>query len=443
MKAISKKTLLCSLVIGVLGAASILAEGQGEPEQKVLEVWTWQHEPMINILNEQVIPSFEAKYPNVKVLYEQPGRTNEVHEKFLISSQGDAAPDVVALQHAYLANHVHLRNVDPVDPEVFGVSSMAEYGDLWAGGHGILGLGDTYYGVILNVSSYTMIINAEHFREAGLDPDTQYPLTWVDGDRSVASLGQKLTRRDGDRITREGYGLATHPQGSILVYYNMLGNLGQDLLTADGKSTNIASPESQRVLQTFRDLTFKYQVSAPGGLRNAAIKREEFQNGTASMMNTIWSWYRPVIEQYPDVYKGGDGVKFIPNPQYADGVPYSTKFGSLWTVSSLSENKTEAWRFQQEVMDHAASFNATGLLVPVQGYETSAAARAVQDFDMFSGILANPGGEQIRTPEATAIWQKALAKIVFEDADIAATLQVANEEFEEYLAELPYSFATQ
>ena len=53
---------------------------------------------MINILNDEVIPSFEAKYPNVKVLYEQPGRTNEVHEKFLISSQGDAAPDVVGLQ---------------------------------------------------------------------------------------------------------------------------------------------------------------------------------------------------------------------------------------------------------------------------------------------------------------------------------------------------------
>ena len=51
-----------------------------------------------------------------------------------------------------------------------------------------------------------------------------------------------------------GYGLATHPQGSILVYYNMLGNLGKDLLTADGKSTNIASPESQRVLQTFTRL---------------------------------------------------------------------------------------------------------------------------------------------------------------------------------------------
>ena len=223
----------------------------------------------------------------------------------------------------------------------------------------------------------------------------------------------------------------------------MLGNLGKDLLTADGKSTNITSPESQRVLQTFRDFTFKYQISAPGGLRNAAIKREEFQNGTASMMNTIWSWYRPVIEQFPDVYKGGDGIKFIPNPQYPDGVPYSTKFGSLWTVSSLSDNKTEAWRFQQEVMAYADSFNATGLLVPVQGYETSDAARAVQDFDMFSGILENPGGEQIRTPEATAIWQKALARIVFEDADIAATLEVANDEFEEYLAEVPYSFATQ
>ena len=439
----SRRVTLCILVLGVLGAASICAEGQGEAEEKVLEVWSWQHEPMINILNEKVIPSFEAKYPNVKVRYEQPGRTNEVHEKFLISSQGDAAPDVVGLQHAYLANHVYLGNVDPVAPEAFGVSSMQEYGDLWAGGHGILGLGDTYYGVIIEVSSYTMIINTEHFREAGLDPDTQYPLTWVEGDRSVASLGQKLTRRDGDRITREGYGLATHPQGSILVYYNMLGNLGRELLTADGKSTNIASAESQRVLQTFRDFTFEYQISAPGGLRNAAIKREEFQNGTASMMNTIWSWYRPVIEQHPEIYQDGDGVKFIPNPQYAGGEPYSTKFGSLWAVSSLSENKTEAWRFQREIMDHADDFLATGLFVPVQGYETSAGARAVQDFDMFAGLLERPGGEQIRTPEATAIWQKALAKIVFEDADIASTVGVANDEFEEYLAEVSYSLATQ
>ena len=60
---IGKKTLLCGLVLSVLGAACILAEGQGEPEQVELEVWTWQHEPMINILNDEVIPSFEAKYP--------------------------------------------------------------------------------------------------------------------------------------------------------------------------------------------------------------------------------------------------------------------------------------------------------------------------------------------------------------------------------------------
>ena len=150
------------------------------------------------------------------------------------------------------------------------------------------------------------------------------------------------------------------------------------------------------------------------------------------MMNTIWSWYRPVIEQFPDVYKGGDGIKFIPNPQYPDGVPYSTKFGSLWTVSSLSDHKTEAWRFQQELMAHADSFNATGLLVPVQGYENSDAARAVQDFDMFSAILKKPRrGNRSGLPKRTAVWQKALARIVFEDADIAATLEVANDEFEE------------
>jgi len=427
------------LALLLIGGASLWADGQGEDEAKVLEVWSWAHEPMNGILNEKVIPSFEAKYPNVKVVYEIPGNTSEVNEKFLISSQGDAAPDVVGLNYAGLAQHVHLGNVDPVDPEVFGVNSHAAYRDLWAGGHGILGVGDTPYGVLNNISTYSMIINTSHFRDAGLDPDTQYPLTWIEGDRSVANLGQKLTQREGDKITREGYGLATHAVGSILVYYNMLGDLGQELLTADGNSTNIASPESQRVLQTFRDFTFDYRISAPGGLQNAAIKREEFQNGTASMMNTIFGWYRPVIAEYPDVYQDGDGVKFIPNPQFHDGSEYATKFGSLWVTSSLSDEKTEAWRFQKELMEHANDFLATGLFVPVQGYETSAGAQAMEDFDMLSGLLARPGGEQIRTEETAAIWQNALARIVFEDADIPSTLQTANDEFEAYLAGLPYN----
>jgi multiple sugar transport system substrate-binding protein len=437
-----KRTVLVFvLVILVASAMVVWSEGQTESEEKVLVVWSWQHEPLEKIMNEKVIPSFESKNPNVKIDFETPGRTSEVNEKFVISSQGGAAPDVVGLQHAYLPNHVYLGNVDPVDLEVFGVNSMKEYGDLWAGGHAILGWEDNYYGVAIEASSYTMVINAEHFREAGLDPDHDYPLTWEKGDRSVASIGKKLTKREGDKIVREGYGLATHPSGSMLVYYNMLGNLGKELLKADGKSTNITSSESRRILQTLRDFTFDSKISLPGGLRNAAIKREEFQNGTASMMNTIWSWYDPVIAQYPDVYKNGDGVKFIKNPSYFDGNPYSTKYGALWVVSSQSENKKEAWTFQKELLSYAEDFLATGLFVPVKGYEKSAGAQQAKDFDLFADILALPGSEQIRTGEATAIWQNALVKVLFEDADIDEALETAEKEFREYLPEIPYSMA--
>ena len=430
------KSVVCTLVFLFATVLSVTA-GAEQEERITLEVQTWRHPPMEEIIENIVIPSFEEKYPHVTVQYDRPGTSAELNDRFIIASAGGAAPDVVGLPRAFLANQVYLGNVDPVDYEVFGVSSREEYADLWSGGHGIMGYDGEYYGIVLEASSYNMIINAEHFREAGLDPDTDYPLTWIEGERSVANIGQKLTRTEGGRIVREGYGLATEGGPSIIVYYGKLGNLGLELVNPDG-TTNIASPESVRVLETYRDFTHEYRITRPGGVGALASKREEFQAGTASMINNVWSWYRGVIEGYPDVYQDGDGIKFIPNPSYVDGEPYSSKYGSLYVVSSQSDHKKEAWAFERELMDHAELFTATGLVVPVRGFETSAAAQAIPDFDVFASVLAMPGTEQIRTPDVTAIWQNALLRVLFEDANILETLRAANEELEEYLSELPY-----
>jgi len=434
------KRVACVFVFCFAAVLTISATGTGEEEETFsLEVQTWRHPPMEEIISNDVIPSFEAKHPNVNVVYDRPGTSAELNDRFIIASQGEAAPDVVALPRSYLANHVYLGNVDPIDLQVFGVDTQEEYAKLWSGGHGIMMYEGMYYGTVLEASSYCMVINTEHFREIGLDPEKDYPLTWIEGERSVASIGKKLTKIEGDRIVQEGYGLATEATPSIIVYYGMLGNLGKELLTPDGKSTNLASPESVRVLQTYRDFVYKYRITRPGGVGVTASKRGEFQSGTASMINNIWSWYKGVMEGYPDVYRDGDGIKFIENPSYTDGVPYSSKYGSLYLVSSQSKHKKEAWEFQKELMDHADLFIATGLLVPVRGYETSAAAQAIPDFDVFARILEYPGTEQIRTPDVATSWGNALAKVVLEeDTDIVEVLRTANEEIEEYLAGLPY-----
>ena len=133
------KRVACVFVFCFVAVLTISATGTGEEEETFsLEVQTWRHPPMEEIISNDVIPSFEAKHPNVNVVYDRPGTSAELNDRFIIASQGEAAPDVVALPRSYLANHVYLGNVDPIDLQVFGVDTQEEYAKLWSGGHGIM-----------------------------------------------------------------------------------------------------------------------------------------------------------------------------------------------------------------------------------------------------------------------------------------------------------------
>ncbi len=437
-----KRILLACAALWLIVACAAWSAGQDEGTNKAftLTVWMWDHPPIQEIVTNIVIPAFEAEYPYVTVKYDIPDSSQDgEHKKMVIAGQANALPDVAALGAGYLAEHIYLKNVEPLDFDTFGVSSMEEFGNLYDGGQSVARWGDTFYGVPLSVATYSMILNKEHFRESGLDPENGYPLTWLEGDRSMAAVGKKLVRTEGDTIIREGYGLATHPVGSLINYYNVLGSQGVELITPDGKSTNFESPESVRVLETYRDLVFRHKVSAPGGSGRSALKREAFQNGTASIMSTIWSWYLGVIDDYPDVWKGGEGVKFFPFPLLKGASPYSDQFGSLWVTTTGSKHKKEAWAFQKVCMEHAEDFMATGLMQPIKGWENFQSAKDMMQFETFREIIAYPGSMQLMTSEVGAIWGKALTKVVFENDDIPGTLATANKELENYLKKLPYS----
>lgn len=438
-----KRFMLMCLALGMVFTFATWSAGQEEDgAQKPFEltVWMWDHPPIQEVVNTIVKPAFEAQYPYVTVKYDIPDASQDgEHKKMVIAGQANALPDVAALGAGYLAEHIYLKNVEPLDLDAFGVSSMDEFGELYDGGQSVARWGNDFYGVPLSVATYCMILNKEHFQESGLDPDNGYPLTWLEGDRSMAAIGKKLVRSEGDTIVREGYGLATHPVGSLINYYNILGSLGLDLITPDGKSTNFESPESVRVLETYRDLVFKHKVSAPGGSGRTALKREAFQNGTASIMSTIWSWYIGVIDDYPDVWKDGQGVKFFPFPLLKGASPFSDQFGSLWVTTTGSKHKKEAWAFQKACMEHAGDFMATGLMQPAKGWENFQSAKDMMQFETFREIIAYPGSMQLMTSEVGAIWGKALTKVVFENDNIPSTLATANEELEDYLEKLPYS----
>jgi ABC-type glycerol-3-phosphate transport system substrate-binding protein len=145
-----------------------------------------------------------------------------------------------------------------------------------------------------------------------------------------------------------------------------------------------------------------------------------------------------VLEMYPEIYQEGRGVKFVAMPRFADGQPYTTKYGSLFITLNQSKHKEEAWLFQDAILDYAGDFLATGLFIPVKGYAQSEGAKKMPGFETFREILSWPGSEQIRTNEAGAIFSEALTRVLFQQADIRSSLEAADKQMIEYLSTKPF-----
>jgi len=437
---VNAMVLLAIVAAGSVFASGAAEETDGSAEPTTLRVWS--HYDEHDVFDKMIKPSFEEQYPNVTVEFETiPGGQDALFEKILVASRANELPDLVGGVNAgALPQLVSLNLIDPVDPEAFGVTTMEEWGELWDGGTSVMKWGENFYGVAFSVSSYVMLINAEHFRQAGLDPDSDYPLTWIEGERSVARIGQQLIRREEGRVVREPYGINLHIPGHLTNFYNTYGSLGMELFNDDGETTTLDSPEAERIFQMLRDLVYEYEVSFPSGAGQSANKRDEFLNGNISMIESVWAWFIPNMrDNYPDLWKDGDGVRFFPMPRFADGEPWVNQAGSLWVTMSDSELKDEAWALQKIIMDHHAEYlGEEGLFVPVRGYHNTPQARDVLQFEMFREVLQYPGSTQPWNQDVGEITGEVLTRVLFEDADIRPLLEEANSRLEQYVEELPY-----
>jgi ABC-type glycerol-3-phosphate transport system substrate-binding protein len=187
-----------------------------------------------------------------------------------------------------------------------------------------------YYGpVVAGDTLMYMYINTDHFREAGLDPDKDYPKT-LDEFRAVA---KKLTKYDASgKVTRAGW----QPRfggGSFNVaakYMPIIHNLGGQVLSNDLKKAQgyMNSPESMRAFQFLRDLVFVDKVTnVELGLPDVA-----FQSGLCSMTFREPFYANQVMTNNPN-------LKFKVYPYPAGTKDLVTLGGGSWHLMINSKSK--------------------------------------------------------------------------------------------------------
>lgn len=436
MKRIKVLTMAGVMVVGLV-FSTIPAFTQ---EKITLTFWMHDHPPLRDLIQNKIIPKFEKEHPDVEVkLSVAAASLGAVHEKLLVSYLGGASPDTFIESNNYLPQDMFLKMLDVINPEVFGVDSYEELARQWSGGIEMAEWGGKYYGVPLSFACLVTVINTTHFREVGLDPDKQYPITWVEGDRSVAKIGQKLTQRENGKIIRKGYGISTFAPFSLTNFNTRIHQLGGRVIAEDGKTSLINSSAGVKVLSTLQDFVYKYKISLPTGTGRSAHRRPEFQSGEASMISTIYAWYRALLEtMYPDLYKGGKGIKFIPMPVFKDGAPYYTRFGSFYGVNSESKHKKESWQFLKSLCDHDAEHIELGNFMTRKGWAETQAAKNLPDIELWKRLDKMPGGFVLSTTNMQNIVNKAITSVLFEKMDAKKALDIAKEEIEDYLDRLPY-----
>jgi ABC-type glycerol-3-phosphate transport system substrate-binding protein len=333
-----KKTLIGLLVV-LIGLAPLFAGGGGQqggaqtaiPKDTKAELVFWHHQlQAVNNFKELAVIATEifAKlgYPNVSMRSEQIEYQNYL-AKYVSAFSSGTGPDLFMA----LSNDFALEGgANPVSLP-FPADVQKTWQDALGGIYKNDGMfNGKYYGpVVAGDTLMFMYINEDHFREAGLDPDKDYPKT-LEEFRNVA---KKLTKYDASgKVIRAGW----QPRfggGSFNVaakYMPIIHNFGGRVLSADLKKAQgyINGPETTKAFQFLHDLVFVDKVTnVELGLPDVA-----FQQGLCSMTFREPFYANQVATNNP-------GLKFKIFPYPAGTKDLVTLGGGSWHLMINSKSK--------------------------------------------------------------------------------------------------------
>lgn len=332
---ISRVLMLIMLIALIVVPAS--AAGQEETaSEEVVTVRFWcrgVNDVATKMIQEEMIPAFEADNPGIKAEFRPLTWQNNYAEIDTAIAAGDA-PDVMSLGRPSALKYAAAGALLDIDQRV---RNWAIYDDfypyVWTDSTNMEGE-IVSIPAWLDVKPY--VYNKRLFREAGLDPNN-FPDTWEE----LLDAAVALTKYDDKgNVIQAGMSLAFDDFISLNQrYMNFLWQNGGSLLDPnDWKKSAMNSPQAVEALEFLVDLYNKYEIDnyAPWG---AADMYQKFANGEAGIFVAATFGIRDIIAN-PEL-KNDLGIGLPPmRVQRATGV-LGTDFG----ISADTSDPDKTWAF--------------------------------------------------------------------------------------------------
>lgn len=398
------------------------ATGEGGPKIELLYM-THDFAPAAD-LNDTLIAEFTEMHPNVSITYDH-APADSYEQKVLTAYAGGQGPDIFWAGDWMMPQFIEQNIVAPVNYSVYGVNSASEYEELFAPNSlaPFTYEGEVYTGGLSEYNTFSLLINIDHFEEAGLPlPSTEEPMTWEE----FATIAETLAQHDANgNVTRNALVWPfTSGIWTVLILEPLVHQLGGQLIDPDTGKPNFVSEEMVKTMQYVQDLRFEHNALDPAIYTGLL---DDFGNGASSTI-IAGPWAISNLERInPDL-----NYMVVPLPKWENGDRVTTLYAWAWFVNPNSSpaEQEAAWQFAEYLSANAQRWWDDVRYVQARLVETST-GEAINEYQVSTEPLMpvfledyNYGRFQFRSPhyfELSDIWTRATGRIL-EGEDVMTVL---------------------
>ncbi|QWW70578.1 sugar ABC transporter substrate-binding protein [Rhizobium sp. WYJ-E13] len=263
----------------------------------------------------KVVEAYNASHENQVVTTEVP--FGELVQKYATAIAGGQAPDALSMDLIYNPAFAAAGQLEDLTD---WAKSLPYFSSL-SPSHVKLGTyQDKIYGLPLSVETSVFAWNKDLYKKAGLDPE-KAPTTWEE----IEANAEKI-RKLGD----DTYGFYFSGGGCggcmIFTFTPLVWGAGADILSADGKTATLDTPQMRKAVGYYRDMVKKDLVPASAASDNGT-NFLSFTNGKIGQQSLGAFAIGTLVTQYPDI---NFGVTLIPS---VDGKASSFAGGDNFVIT--------------------------------------------------------------------------------------------------------------
>lgn len=344
--------------LATLGVAALLSAPVAPvAAQTTLKVWLHDHPPRVAI-DKAIVAEFEKANPDIKVQYDVIP-VAEYGQKLLTAFASGSGPDVFMNSSLLVAQYQSAKILAPIDFTALGYADEKALTSQYLTGFDGARFGGKLYGLPTEVSNWVCYANNAIWKEAGLDPDKDFPKTW----EAMPAVMEKLTKRDANGVpTRRGFDFLW-PNRNMLWFTqsSMFHQQGKEMVDPDSGRLAFDTPAGARGIQFMVDYVNKYRLGGP----QYGDSRADF---LAGRLGTECSFG---LFGIPQMKAANLQYSIKPAPRWADAASDNGfdayAFYMMVNARSTPANQKAAWKYARMYIDRAVElFDKAGLFVPRQ-----------------------------------------------------------------------------